>query len=78
MPVSTLKAPARESCCTPRAVTLVAVDIAKSCHDVLIEPPAPARRRRFRVANTLEEYQREKRADPELHGWSGLAVLTVL
>jgi transposase len=39
-------------------VTLVAVDIAKYCHDVLIEPPTPGRRRRFRVTNTLEEYQR--------------------
>lgn len=47
-----------ESYPTPRAVTLVAIDIAKSCHEVLIEPPAPARRRRSRVANTLEEYQR--------------------
>ena len=47
-----------ESYPTPRAMTLVAVDIAKSCHEVLIEPPAPAKRRRFRVANTLEEYQR--------------------
>ena len=43
---------------TPQRVTLVAVDIAKNYHDVLIQPPAPARRRRFRVANTLEEYQR--------------------
>jgi hypothetical protein len=29
---------------TPRAVTLVAVDIAKSFHEVLIERPAPGRR----------------------------------
>ena len=49
---------ATESYLTPRAVILAAVDIAKSCHDVLIEPPTPGRRRRFRVINTLEEYQR--------------------
>jgi hypothetical protein len=30
-----------ESYPTPRAVTLVAVDIAKSCHDVLIGRPHP-------------------------------------
>jgi hypothetical protein len=41
-------------------VTLVAIDIAKSFHDVLIEPPAPVRRRRFRIANTLVEYQRPR------------------
>jgi len=34
------------------------VDIAKSHNDLLIEPPAPARRWRFRVANTLEDYRR--------------------
>ena len=28
---------------------LVAIDITKSCHDVLIELPVPMRRRRFRV-----------------------------
>jgi transposase len=43
---------------TPGPVTLVAVDIAKSFHEVLIEAPSPGRRRRFRVANTLSEYQR--------------------
>ena len=43
---------------TPRALTLVAIEIAKNCHDVLIEPPAPARRQRFRVANTAEDFQR--------------------
>ena len=43
---------------TPRALTLVAIDIAKDCHDVLIEPPATARRQRFRVANTAEDFQR--------------------
>lgn len=42
----------------PEAMTLVAIDIAKSYHEVLVEPPPPARRRRFRVANTLPEYQR--------------------
>jgi transposase len=43
---------------TPGAVTLVAIDIAKGRHDVLIEPPAPARRRRFRISDTAEDYQR--------------------
>src|SRR6202035_4949133 len=43
---------------TPRALTLVAIDIAKDCHDVLIELTAPARRQRFRVANTAEDFQR--------------------
>ena len=42
---------------TPRALTLVAIDIAKDCHDVLIEPPAPARRRRVRMTNTAEDFQ---------------------
>lgn len=42
----------------PEALTLVAIDIAKSHHDVLVQPPPPARCRRFRVANTLPEYQR--------------------
>jgi len=45
-----------ESNHTPERVTLVAVDIAKHYHDVLIEPPAPKRRCRLRVANTLEEF----------------------
>ena len=36
-----------ESHDTPRTVTLVAIDVAKVHHDVLVEPPAPARRRRF-------------------------------
>jgi hypothetical protein len=43
---------------TPGRATLVAVDIAKKHHEVLIEPPAPARRRRFRVANELADYER--------------------
>jgi transposase len=34
------------------------VDIAKKHNEVLIEPPAPARRRRFRVANGLADYER--------------------
>ena len=46
-----------ESNHTPERVTLVAVDIAKHYHDVLIEPPAPKRRCRLRVANTLEEFE---------------------
>ena len=37
---------------TPQRVTLVAVDIAKNYHDVLVQPPTPGRRRRVRVANS--------------------------
>ena len=43
---------------TPGSATVVAVDVAKSHNEVLIEPPAPARRRHFRVENTLEDYER--------------------
>src|SRR5271167_4897723 len=43
---------------TPGSATLVAVDIAKKHNEVLIEPPGPARRRRFRVANELADYER--------------------
>ncbi len=43
----------------PKAATLVAIDIAKDYHDVLVQTAAqPGRRRRFRVANRLTEYQR--------------------
>src|SRR5271167_1167580 len=47
-----------DSQANPRALTLVSIDVAKDCHDALIEPPAPARRQRFRVANTAEDFQR--------------------
>jgi transposase len=43
---------------TPQGVTLVAIDIAKHYHDVLIEPPAPKRRSRLRLANRREEFER--------------------
>ena len=44
---------------TPEAAILVAVDIAKDHNEVLIElRERRSQRRRFRVANTLEEYQR--------------------
>src|ERR1700676_3377920 len=44
---------------TPEAAILVAVDIAKDHNEVLIElRERRNHRRRFRVANTLEEYQR--------------------
>ena len=44
---------------TPEAAILVAVDIAKDHNEVLIElRERRDRHRRFRVANTLEEYQR--------------------
>jgi hypothetical protein len=44
---------------TPEAAILVAVDIAKDHNEVLIElRERRNHRRRFRVANTLEEYKR--------------------
>ena len=44
---------------TPAAAILVAVDIAKDHNEVLIElRDRHNHRRRFRVANTLEEYER--------------------
>ena len=44
---------------TPEAAILVAVDIAKDHNEVLIElRDRHNHRRRFRVANTLEEYER--------------------
>lgn len=42
---------------TPQRRTLVAIDIAKHYHDVLIEPPAPKRRSRLRLANALEDFE---------------------
>ena len=42
---------------TPQRLTLVAIDIAKHDHDVLIEPPAPKRRSRLRLANDLEDFE---------------------
>ena len=47
-----------ESNDTPQRLTLVAIDIAKHCHDVLIEPPLPKRRSRLRLANSREEFER--------------------
>ena len=41
---------------TPQRMTLVAVDIAKNSHDVLIESPTRGRRRRLRLANNLEDF----------------------
>ena len=46
-----------ESNDTPPRVTLVAVDIAKNYHDVLIDPPASGRRRRVRVANNRQDFE---------------------
>ena len=36
---------------TPQGIALVAIDIAKHYHDVLIDPPPPKRRSRLRLAN---------------------------
>ena len=42
---------------TPQRLTLVAIDIAKHCHDVLVEPPPPKRRSRLRLLNNREEFE---------------------
>jgi hypothetical protein len=47
-----------ESHNTPGVLTLVAIDIGKGRHEVLVEPPAPAKRRRFRLVDSVEDYQR--------------------
>ena len=41
---------------TPQRLTLVAIDIAKHYHEVLIEPPPPKRRSRLRLANRREDF----------------------
>ena len=41
----------------PQRTTLVAVDIAKNYHDVLIQPPPPGRRRRVCVANNRQDFE---------------------
>jgi len=46
-----------ESHDTPGALTLVAIDIAKGHHDVLVEPPAAGRRRRFRMTDSIDDYE---------------------
>jgi transposase len=46
-----------ESHDTPQRLTLVAIDIAKDHHDVLIEPPPPGRRRRLRLANNRWDFE---------------------
>jgi transposase len=43
---------------TPQRLTLVAIDIAKHYHEVLIESPAPKRRSRLRLANRREDFGR--------------------
>jgi hypothetical protein len=42
---------------TPQRLTLVAIDIAKHYHDVLIEPPTPKRRLRLRLANSRQDFE---------------------
>jgi len=42
---------------TPQGVTLVAIDIAKHYHDVLIDPPPPKRRSRLRLANHRDAFE---------------------
>jgi transposase len=46
-----------ESNDTPQRITLVAVDIAKHHHEVLIEPPVPKRRSRLRLANSRPDFE---------------------
>ena len=43
---------------TPADATLVAIDIAKTCNEVLIEQPGQARRRRLTVLNTRADHDR--------------------
>jgi hypothetical protein len=44
---------------TPGAAILVAIDIAKDHHEVLVERLSPpTRRRRFRIANALADFTR--------------------
>lgn len=42
---------------TPEPVVLVAIDIAKDCHEVLIEAPRWRSRKRMRVHNTAEDFR---------------------
>ena len=42
---------------TPQGVTLVAIDIAKHYHDVLIDPPPPKRLSRLRLANHRDAFE---------------------
>jgi transposase len=42
---------------TPQRLTLVAIDVAKHYHEVLIEPPVPKRRSRLRLANRREDFE---------------------
>jgi len=41
----------------PPRVTLVAVDIAKNYHDVLVQPPTPGRRRHVCVDNSRQDFE---------------------
>ena len=46
---------------TPAAPILVAIDISKHRHEILIEVPGKKRRRRLTIQNTREDYQRPQR-----------------
>jgi ATP-dependent DNA ligase len=43
---------------TPAPATLVAIDIAKHRHEVLIEAPGQSRRRRLTILNTKADHDR--------------------
>jgi len=43
---------------TPAAPILVAIDISKHRHEILVEVPGRKRRRRLTIRNTREDYQR--------------------
>jgi len=43
---------------TPAAPVLVAIDISKHRHEILIEVPGRKRRQRLTIQNTREDYQR--------------------
>ena len=57
--------------CTSNGVTRVAIDIAKDSPDVMIESPPLGQRRRFKMANTVADYQRlaeqHSKYEAELH-----------
>ena len=46
-----------ESNDTPQGTTLVAIDISKYYHEVLIEPPPPGRRRKLRLVNQRADFE---------------------
>ena len=52
---------------TPQRLTLVAIDIAKHCHDVLVEPPPP--KRRLRTPTTSQAFCRMRHGRGEFEAY---------